>query len=102
MEAVHEAARAVEDAGAGKAMPFRAALHHGTFLYGNIGGADRLDFTVIGPPINYAARLLAGASQLDCDRVISADLAERIGEPCRPAGELLLKGFDGAQKIWKF
>ena len=33
------------------------ALHVGEVMYGNIGAADRLDFTVIGPSVNLAARL---------------------------------------------
>ena len=28
------------------------ALHVGTVVYGNIGAAERLDFTVIGPAVN--------------------------------------------------
>ena len=28
------------------------ALHYGPVIYGNIGAADRLDFTVIGPAVN--------------------------------------------------
>lgn len=42
--------------------PFGLALHLRQVLYGNIGSGNRLDFTCIGPAINFAARLerLAG------------------------------------------
>jgi adenylate cyclase len=33
------------------------ALHLGEVLYGNVGATDRLDFTVIGPAVNEAARI---------------------------------------------
>src|SRR5262249_60876087 len=33
------------------------ALHVGTAIYGNIGAADRLDFTVIGPAVNLVSRI---------------------------------------------
>src|SRR5258707_572181 len=33
-------------------LPFGAALHLGEMLWGNIGTADRLDFTAIGPAVN--------------------------------------------------
>jgi adenylate cyclase len=33
------------------------ALHLGEVLYGNVGAVDRLDFTVIGPAVNEAARI---------------------------------------------
>jgi adenylate cyclase len=32
-------------------------LHLGEVLYGNVGAADRLDFTVIGPAVNEVARM---------------------------------------------
>jgi adenylate cyclase len=35
---------------------FGIGLHHVTVVYGNIGAQDRLDFTVIGPAVNQAAR----------------------------------------------
>ena len=37
------------------------ALHVGTVVYGNIGAAQRLDFTVIGPAVNLVSRLEAKA-----------------------------------------
>src|SRR5438309_216341 len=36
---------------------FGAALHLGEILWGNIGAADRLDFTAIGPAVNLVSRL---------------------------------------------
>ncbi|MBT8153328.1 adenylate/guanylate cyclase domain-containing protein [Epibacterium ulvae] len=36
---------------------FTLALHAGPLLYGNIGAENRLDFTVIGPAVNLAARI---------------------------------------------
>ncbi|MEM8732450.1 MAG: adenylate/guanylate cyclase domain-containing protein, partial [Pseudomonadota bacterium] len=36
---------------------FTLAVHNGEILYGNIGGENRLDFTVIGPTVNLAARI---------------------------------------------
>ena len=39
-------------------------LHIGTAMYGNVGSADRLDFTVIGPAVNLAFRLRLSPSNL--------------------------------------
>jgi adenylate cyclase len=102
MDAVIEGGAALQKETAGKGVEFRAALHHGTFHYGNIGGADRLDFTAIGPPINYAARLLSAATDLGCDRVLSSDLAGLVKDRCTIAGSAILKGFEGEQTIWQF
>ena len=38
-------------------LPFGMALHLGEMLWGNIGTADRLDFTAIGPAVNLVSRL---------------------------------------------
>ena len=40
------------------------ALHVGDVMYGNIGTSSRLDFTVIGPAVNVAARLEALSKEL--------------------------------------
>ena len=42
---------------AAQPIQFGLALHVGEIAYGNIGGASRLDFTVIGSAVNLAARL---------------------------------------------
>ena len=50
--------------GAELARELRFAVHVGAVLYGNIGGAGRLDFTCIGPAVNLVARLEKVAAQL--------------------------------------
>ena len=52
-------------AGAGEeVMELDIALHLGDVLYGNVGAADRLDFTVVGPAVNEASRI-----ELLCRRI---------------------------------
>ena len=54
------------------AMPglrFGLALHIGDVLYGNIGSGNRLDFTCIGPAVNFAARMEKLAGELGDRRV---------------------------------
>jgi adenylate cyclase len=56
------------------------ALHVGDVMYGNIGTATRLDFTVIGPAVNVAARLEALTKELRRHVLISGPFAELC--PC--------------------
>jgi adenylate cyclase len=68
------------------------ALHVGTAIYGNIGAADRLDFTVIGPAVNLVSRLEAVAKALDQPIVVSDDFARAYGGPLQPLGRHELRG----------
>ena len=81
---------------------FRTAIHHGVFHYGNVGGADRLDFTAIGPAVNLTARLLSAATELGQDDVISDNCAARLGGVCSRVGRVSLKGFDADQTVWRW
>ena len=62
---------------------FTAALHAGQVLYGNIGAPERLDFTVIGPAVNTAARMLEMCKALD-RRVLVSELVATTALPERP------------------
>jgi class 3 adenylate cyclase len=42
------------------------ALHYGSAIYGNIGAADRLDFTVIGPNVKLVSRIEASHNHSIC------------------------------------
>jgi len=54
------------------------ALHLGEVLYGNVGAMDRLDFTVIGPAVNEAARIEALCEPLGRPVLVSADFVGGI------------------------
>jgi adenylate cyclase len=52
------------------------ALHLGDALYGNVGAIDRLDFTVVGPAINEAARIEALCEPLGRAVLVSAEFVD--------------------------
>src|SRR5262249_8280561 len=66
MEAVDAVRGLTSDPSLMSEPPFEivVALHIGTAIYGNIGAADRLDFTVIGPAVNLVSRIEAVAKTL--------------------------------------
>ena len=43
-------------------MPVRIGIHSSKMLLGNVGGATRIDFTMIGTGVNFASRLEAACS----------------------------------------
>jgi adenylate cyclase len=71
---------------------FGIALHLGDVMYGNVGAPSRLDFTVIGPAVNEAARLEAMCKTLAQPLVISAEFARVLPEPLVPLGVHALDG----------
>jgi adenylate cyclase len=55
------------------------ALHLGDVLYGNVGSPRRLDFTVLGPAVNEAARIEALCGSLEQPVIVSSAFAEAAG-----------------------
>jgi adenylate cyclase len=76
------------------------ALHVGEVAYGNVGAARRLDFTVIGPAVNRASRLLSLSKLLDQEVLVSDDLAREIDQPLVDLGCHNLRGVDGPQRVF--
>jgi adenylate cyclase len=78
------------------------ALHLGEVLYGNVGAVDRLDFTVIGPAVNEAARIETLCEPLGRKVLVSADLAAVVGEDDRlvPLGRHALRGVRAPREIY--
>ena len=79
----------------GGTMRLDVALHLGEVFYGNVGAADRLDFTVLGPAVNEAARIEALCTDLDTSILISGSFAQaaRHCSPfIAPAGLHTLRG----------
>jgi adenylate cyclase len=79
---------------------FGVALHVGPILYGNIGGANRLDFTCIGPAVNLAARLEKIAGRLSRTVVASAGFAETCSAEWADLGEFPIAGFSQPQRVY--
>ncbi|KUJ85320.1 guanylate cyclase [Ruegeria marisrubri] len=74
---------------------YTLALHSGEILYGNIGAENRLDFTVIGPAVNQAARIAGMHRALDQRILISDDVARAAGDSGRDLvslGRYMLRG----------
>jgi adenylate cyclase len=84
------------DAGrSGQGLPplsFGAALHLGDIFWGNIGAADRLDFTAIGGAVNLASRLEGLCKPLGKTVLISGALAAEIETPLIALGTHELRG----------
>jgi class 3 adenylate cyclase len=104
-EACEAALRAVAAARAGMAhldatrqaqglppLPFGVALHLGEILWGNIGAADRLDFTAIGPAVNLVSRLEGLCRPLGRSVLISGAVAAETTTPLVPLGKHALRG----------
>ncbi|MDQ6436903.1 adenylate/guanylate cyclase domain-containing protein [Mesorhizobium sp. LHD-90] len=83
-------------------IPFVAALHVGPVVYGNIGSRDRLDFTVVGPTVNYVSRLEGIAKLLGVKAVCSADVASMLpADMVSDLGRHALKGFSQEQRVFE-
>ncbi len=83
------------------AVRFGLALHIGEVMFGNIGASNRLDFTVIGPAVNYAARLEKLCAKIDRSIVLSSALAALLPpNEAVPIGRHLLKDIDQPQAVF--
>ena len=104
-EACDAALRAVASAKAGMAhldatrrgqglppLSFGVALHPGEILWGNVGAADRLDFTAIGPSVNLVSRLEGLCRPLGRTVLISGTVAAEAGATLIPLGTHALRG----------
>lgn len=78
-------------------------LHLGEVLYGNVGSADRLDFTVVGPAVNEAARIEAMCTSLD-QTVVVSEAFVRAEPACSDRlvslGRYMLKGVARPQELF--
>jgi len=79
------------------------ALHLGELLYGNVGSPRRLDFTVLGPAVNEAARIEALCGSLEQPVIVSSAFADAAG-PARERlvslGRYAMKGVARPQELF--
>jgi adenylate cyclase len=64
-------------------LQFGLGIHVGDVMYGNIGSQTRLDFTVIGPAVNIAARLEALTKTAGRQVLLSGDFVALLGPDAR-------------------
>lgn len=80
---------------------FGLALHLGEVMFGNIGASQRLDFTVIGPAVNHAARLEKLCGPLDRTVLLSSAMAALLPKAeIEPLGDHAMKDIDQPQRIY--
>jgi adenylate cyclase len=79
------------------------ALHVGEVLYGNVGAADRLDFTVIGPAVNEVVRMEKLCDVLGRHLLFSSRFAEAAANcdgRLQSLGQFKLRGVGEPKEIF--
>jgi adenylate cyclase len=83
------------------ALSIGVALHLGEVMYGNIGARDRLDFTVIGAPVNEVCRVEALCKTVKRPLLCTAAFASALGgHDLVSLGKHALKGVSEAAEIF--
>ncbi len=72
------------------------ALHYGEVFFGNVGGADRLDFTVIGRAVNAASRVEQLTKALNRPLLVTEPVARLLDTPVVALGSHDLRGVSGS------
>ncbi|MGB0564487.1 MAG: adenylate/guanylate cyclase domain-containing protein, partial [Spirulinaceae cyanobacterium] len=82
-------------------LQIRVAISSGKAVVGDVGSAQRVDYTVLGEPVNLAARLEELCPASEC--MISAATYERLSQPQPFAlvGQQTLKGFERPLDVYQ-
>jgi adenylate cyclase len=80
-------------------LAFGLALHRGEVMFGNIGTADRLTFSVIGSSVNEVARLQDMTKELGAHMLVSGAFADTLDRPWHELGEHNLTGVGQPMRI---
>ena len=78
---------------------FGIGLHVGELTFGNIGVAERLEFSVVGPAANEVARLEDMTKSLRARVLASEEFAALVDIDWRDLGEHNLRGVGGAMQV---
>lgn len=106
LKAVRDALGRMEEVNAALAeegrapLRFGVALHLGDVMYGNIGAASRLDFTVIGPATNEAARIDNLTKEVGIPVLISEDFQRSVADDLVSLGNYRLRGVSEELEIF--
>jgi adenylate cyclase len=78
-------------------------LHVGDVFYGNVGSAERLDFTVVGPAVNEVSRIASMCRSVDRPLLLSSAFVDALGAnapPLASVGRFALRGVGQAQDLF--
>ena len=75
------------------AIRFGVGINIGEVMYGNIGVADRLAFTVIGPAVNEVERIEELTKSVDASALVTQEIADMDPERWDSIGMQALAGF---------
>jgi adenylate cyclase len=95
---------ATRAAGGRPPLEFGVGCNYGDVMYGNIGSRKRLDFTVIGPAVNIAARLEALTKELHRRALFSAAFVAKAdcSHGVRKCGRFPLRGVGEPIEVFSF
>lgn len=100
LAAAQEARAATDMAGSGTPLRYVVALHLGHVSFGNVGASNRLDFTVIGPAVNFVSRLNGLGKHLDRDIVMSSAFTAHCPQGGATLGAHQLRGLAGTHEAF--
>jgi adenylate cyclase len=75
-----------------KRLDFGIGLHLGDVIYGNVGIPDRLQFTLVGSPVNEVARVEDMTKTLGVPLIATAPFARELPREWQSLGEHRLRG----------
>ena len=102
MCAALEIDRLVNSEGQGGGFEIGIGLNTGKVVAGSIGGAGRLNFSVIGDAVNVAARVEAETRETGDNLLLTEATRERLSEQfdIEPRGERVLKGIERPVRLF--